>query len=191
MHVPRFCLRIFQSNEGRAVTRKTAGMARSVGPAESSIQMHRSHPLPNTFTAILNTLWMCAHPDFKPESRVRGLVCPDLGLQTQSPVKITTSNLHFSLTQGKLSPLFPSSLSRQLACCCRSRGHSMGRQRLLPRCYQNTPHQEHPRAPSLSPNPRVFVRIGPLGSAQFGPRTNYESVGQASRRCLISLVRGI
>ncbi len=93
MHVPRFCLRIFQSNEGRAVTRKTAGMAGNVGAAESSIQMHRSHPLPNTFTAILNTPWMCAHPDFKPESRVRGLVCPDLGLQTQSPVKTTTSNL--------------------------------------------------------------------------------------------------
>jgi hypothetical protein len=40
----------------------------------SSIPMHRSRPLPNTFTAILNTLWMCAYPDFKLESRVRGLV---------------------------------------------------------------------------------------------------------------------
>ena len=54
--------------------------------------MHRSRPLPNTFTAILNTLWMCAYPDCKPESRVRGLVCPDLGLQPQSPVQITTTN---------------------------------------------------------------------------------------------------
>ncbi len=34
MHVPRFCLRIFQSNEGRAVTRKTAGMAGNVGAAD-------------------------------------------------------------------------------------------------------------------------------------------------------------
>ncbi len=45
-------------------------------------------------------------------------------------------------------------------------------QLLLPRCYQNTPHQEHPGAPSVSPNPRVFVRIGPLGCAQVGPGDN-------------------
>ncbi len=49
-------------------------------------------------------------------------------------------------------------------------------QPLLPRCYQNTPHQEHPGAPSVSPNPRVFVRIGLPGSAQVGPGKNYESV---------------
>ena len=60
---------------------------------KSIIQMPRSRPLPNTFTATLNTLWVCAYPDFKPERRVRALVYQDLGLQTQSPVKITTSNL--------------------------------------------------------------------------------------------------
>ncbi len=38
--------------------------------------------------------------------------------------------------------------------------------------------QEHPGAPSVTANPRVFVRIGPLGYAQVGPGTNYESVGQ-------------
>ncbi len=54
-------------------------------------------------------------------------------------------------------------------------------QPLLPRCYQNTPYQEHPGAQSLTPNPRVFVRIGPLGSAQVGPRKNYESVGRGVR----------
>ncbi len=62
--------------------------------------MHRSRPLPNPFTATLNTLWMCAYPDCKPESRVRGLVYPDLGLQTQSPVKITTSNLHLPFSRS-------------------------------------------------------------------------------------------
>ncbi len=92
--------------------------------------------------------------------------------------KITTSNPHFSPAWEKPSPLFPSSLSGQLACCCRPRGHSMGRQLLLPRCYQNTPYQEHPGAPSVSPNCLFLVRIGPLGCAQFGPRTDYESVGQ-------------
>ncbi len=136
----------------------------------SSIPMHRSRPLPNTFTATLNTHWMCAYPDCKPESRVRGLVCPDLGLQPQSPVKITTSNLH-SLAR-EMTALVPLSLSRQLACCCPSRGHSMACQFLLPRCYQNTPYQEDPGAPSVSPNRQILVRIGLLGYAQFGPRTN-------------------
>ncbi len=97
-------------------------------------------------------------------------------------VKITTSNPHFSLAREKLSPLLPSSLSGQLACCCCSRGHSMGRQLLLPHCYQNTPYQEHPGAPSLSPNPRILVRIGLLGFAQVGPGTNYESVGRRFER---------
>ncbi len=49
-------------------------------------------------------------------------------------------------------------------------------------CYHaatRTPrYQEHPGAPSVTANPRVFVRIGPLGYAQVGPGTNYESVGQ-------------
>ncbi len=81
---------------------------------------------------------------------MRGLVCLDLGLQTQSPVKITTSNLH--------------SLAREESALATT---------LLP---------EHPvpGAPSVNPNPRVFVRIGPLGSAQVGHGKNYESVGQAS-----------
>ncbi len=48
----------------------------------------------------------------------------------------------------------------------------MGRQLLLPRCYHNTPYQEHPGAPWLNPNPRVFVRIGPLGYAQVVPGDN-------------------
>ncbi len=46
------------------------------------------------------------------------------------------------------------------------------RQLLLPRCYQNTPYQEHPGAPWLTPNSRFLVRIGPLGSAQVGPGEN-------------------
>ncbi len=54
----------------------------------------------------------------------------------------------------------------------------MGRQLLLPRCYQNTPYQEHLGAPSLTGNPRFFAGIGPLGYAQVGPGTNYESVDQ-------------
>ncbi len=37
-------------------------------------------------------------------------------------VRVTTSNPYFSLAREKLSPLFPSSLSGQLACCCRSQG---------------------------------------------------------------------
>jgi hypothetical protein len=108
--------------------------------------MCRSRPLPNTFTATLNNPWMCAYRDFKPPGGVRALLYPDLGLQTQSPVKITTSNLH--------------SLAREESALATT---------LLP---------EHPApgAPSLTLNPRVFVGIGPLGSAQFGPRTNYESV---------------
>ena len=69
--------------------------------------MHRSRPLPNTFTATLNTLWMCAYPDCKPESRVRGLVYPDLGLQTQSPVKITTSNLHLPFSRSTTDTSIP------------------------------------------------------------------------------------
>ncbi len=71
----------------------------------SSIQMHRSRPLPNTFTAILNALWMCAYADCKSESRVRALVYPDLGLPTQSPVKITTSNLRRGFVVDWAAPL--------------------------------------------------------------------------------------
>ncbi len=67
-------------------------------------------------------------------------------------VEITTSNPHFSLAWEKLSPWLPPSLSGQLACHCPSRGHSMACQPLLPPCYQNTPYQEHPGAPSSSPN---------------------------------------
>ncbi len=48
----------------------------------------------------------------------------------------------------------------------------MGRQLLLLRCYQNTPYQEHPGAPWLSPKSRFLVRIGPLGCAQVGRGDN-------------------
>ena len=54
-------------------------------------------------------------------------------------------------------------------------------QPLLPRCYQNTPYQEYPGAPWLTPNSRFLVRIGPLGCAQVGPGTDYESVGLTPR----------
>ncbi len=42
-------------------------------------------------------------------------------------------------------------------------------QLLLPRCYHNTPYQEHPGAPSLSPNCPFLARIGLLGYAQVVP----------------------
>ena len=46
-------------------------------------------------TAILNTLWMCAYPDGKPGSRVRALVYPDLGSQTESrPLPHPSARLH-------------------------------------------------------------------------------------------------
>ncbi len=48
----------------------------------------------------------------------------------------------------------------------------MGGQLLLPRRYHSTPYQEHLGAPLLTPNPQVFVRIGPLGCAQVGPGDN-------------------
>ena len=54
------------------------------------------------------------------------------------------------------------------------------RQFLLPRCCQDTPYQEHLGAPSVTPNHRILVRIGPLGYAQVGPEQNYESVGRVS-----------
>ncbi len=41
-------------------------------------------------------------------------------------------------------------------------------QLLLPPCYRNTPYQEHLVTPSVNPNSRFFVGIGPLGSAQVG-----------------------
>ena len=44
-------------------------------------------------------------------------------------------------------------------------------QLLLPRCYQNTPYQEHPCAPSVSPNPRVFVGIGPRRVCHYCAKT--------------------
>ncbi len=46
-------------------------------------------------------------------------------------MKITTSNPHFSLARENLSPLFPSSLSGQLACCCRSQGTLHGASALV------------------------------------------------------------
>ncbi len=52
---------------------------------KSIVQMHRSDPLTNTFTATRNTLWMCAYPNCKPESRVRGLVYPDFGATATIP----------------------------------------------------------------------------------------------------------
>jgi len=45
-------------------------------------------------------------------------------------------------------------------------------QLLLPPCYRNTPYQEHLVTPSVNPNSRFLVRIGPLGSAQVGPGDN-------------------
>ncbi len=67
--------------------------------------MHRSHPLTNTFTAIQNTLWMCAYPDFKPESRVRPLVYPDLGLPTQArPLPHPSARLHSRLLYPSEGP---------------------------------------------------------------------------------------
>ena len=44
----------------------------------------------------------------------------------------------------------------------------MGRQLLLPRCYQNTPYQEHLGAPSVSPNCRILV----------GEESDYQLAGQ-------------
>ncbi len=52
-----------------------------------------------------------------------------------------------------------------------TKGHVVPRpalQLLLPPCYRNTPYQEHLVTPSVNPNSRFFVGIGPLGSAQVG-----------------------
>ncbi len=62
----------------------------------------------------------------------------------------------------------------------------MGRQLLLPRCYQNTPYQEHLGAPSLTPYSRFFAWIGLLRSVQMGAWKNYESAGSV-RLVLIDL----
>ncbi len=46
-----------------------------------------------------------------------------------------------------------------------------GCQLLLPRCYQNTQYQEHLGAPSVTANPRVFVRIGPRRVCHYCAKT--------------------
>lgn len=59
--------------------------------AVTFIPMHRSRPPP---LPRRNTLWMCAYPDFKPETRVRDLVYPDLGLPTQGTCSYCLHVLH-------------------------------------------------------------------------------------------------
>jgi len=72
----------------------------------SSTPMHRSPPLTNTFTATLNTLWMCAYLDFKPESRVRGLVYPD-GATATIPSAATALSLPNSFYHPSNARLLP------------------------------------------------------------------------------------
>ncbi|MEE8121366.1 MAG: hypothetical protein V3T55_07535, partial [Anaerolineales bacterium] len=73
---------------------------------------------------------------------------------------------------AKEGAMFTDWYGQQSCTAGRARRHSRGRQPLLPRCYQNTPYQEHLGAQSLTGNTPVFVRIGPLGSAQVGPGEN-------------------
>ena len=80
-----------------------------------------------------------------------------------------------SRTEQRAGRLFFGVYKLQPVICTHSHGKS---QPLLPRCYQNTPYQEHPGAPSVTPDHRILVRIGLLGYAQFGPGTNYESIGR-------------
>ena len=69
--------------------------------------------------------------------------------------KSVADRLRFSVTKGQVVP--------------RPAG-----QLLLPRCYQNTPYQEHPGAPSLNSNHRILGGIGRLRYAQVVPGENYE-----------------
>ncbi|MEE9120793.1 MAG: hypothetical protein V3U56_05855, partial [Syntrophobacteria bacterium] len=91
------------------VTRKPEPRANA--PPEnfrSIIPMHKSRPLPNTFTATLNTLWMCAYPDFKPRGGVRALVYRDLGLPTQSrPLPHTSNSIRIAFTSLSVKIVVP------------------------------------------------------------------------------------
>ncbi len=100
-------------------------------------------------------------------------VCIQRHLSTA--VWVTTSNLLFTLARESYHPCFPFSLSRQLACYCPRQGTLQGTSALATTLL---PEHPVPGAPSLTPNPPLFVWIGPLGFSQVRPGKNYESVGR-------------